>query len=594
MEGGFPQVRGHAVHIRKQRRKNGRVYLSVVHSYRTPEGKTRSKHIRSLGYLDELERLYDDPIAHFQAEVDAENEAARAEAAPLEVTLHPLERIDRRAEGRMEMGAAVPSAYFHRDLGIWSFFERKRTARGFSYDPCRILELLVWNRISDPGSKLAAWEARTRFPRRCAFSLDDVYRSLDYLAANADALVKHMNASLEAARGPRDRTRLYYDVTNYYFEVDGEDEDGLRKRGVSKEHRPEPIVQMGMLIDADGIPLDYQLFPGNANDMSTMVPMMDKARLRDGGVDPERDRVVVVADKGLNTSANIAKATLDGNGFVFSQSVRKATKALKEWVLDDEGYEESESGRFRCKSRIADKAVYVTGDDGRRRKVMVPVKEVAFWSRDFFERARHERAKVIEKSKAAIERGDMSGVVSRSSAKYAKDRPVVRETGEAAQHNWVLDEGRIEADAAMDGYYCIITSEQEWSEREVIEAYRGLARIEESFRVLKSTMEARPVYVWTTPHIEAHFLVCYVALTIMRLMQLDVERATGTRPSAESVARDLANMVGHRLDSNVWLFDYRTDLTDELCGAVGIDLSRRVMTKSQMNGVMSAVKRPRS
>ena len=582
------------MYIRKQKRKNGRVYLSVVEGYRTPEGKTRSRHVRSLGYLDELERLYDDPIAHFQAEVDAENEAARAEAAPIEVTLHPLERIDKRAEGRMEMGAAVPSAYFHRDLGIWDFFERKRTARRSSWDPCRILELLVWNRISDPGSKSAAWGARSRFPRRCAFSLDDVYRSLDYLAANADALVKHMNASLEAARGPRDRTRLYYDVTNYYFEVDGEDEGGLRRKGVSKEHRPEAVVQMGMLIDADGVPLDYQLFPGNVNDMSTMVPMMDKARLRDGGLDPDRGRVVVVADKGLNTSANIARATLDGNGFVFSQSVRKATKALKAWVLDGEGYEESDSGRFRVKSRVSDKAVYVTGDDGRRHKVMVPVKEVAFWSRDFFERARHERARVIEKSRAAIERGDMSGVVSRSSARYAKDRPVVRETGEAARHNWVLDEERIAADEAMDGYYCIITSEQEWSGREVIEAYRGLARIEESFRVLKSTMEARPVYVWTTPHIEAHFLVCYVALTIMRLMQLDVERATGTRPSAESVANDLANMVGHHLDSNAWLFDHRTDLTDALCEAVGIDLSRRVMTKSQMNKVMSVVKRPRS
>ena len=596
MGGGFPQVRGHAVHIRKQKRKNGRVYLSVVHSYRTPEGKTRSRHVRSLGYLDELEGLYDDPVAHFQAELAAENEARRAEAAPIEVTLHPLERIDKRAEGRMEMGAAVPSAYFHRDLGIWDFFERRRTARRSSYDPCRILELLVWNRISDPGSKSAAWEARDRFPRRCKFSLDDVYRSLDYLAANADALVKHMNASLEAARGPRDRTRLYYDVTNYYFEVDGEDEGegGLRKKGVSKEHRPEAIVQMGMLIDADGIPVDYQLFPGNVNDMSTMVPMMDKARLRSDGAGPERERVVIVADKGLNTSANIARATLDGNGFVLSQSVRKATKALRAWVLDESGYAESDSGRFRCKSRVADKAVYVEGEDGRRHKVMVPVKEVAFWSRDFFERARHERAKVVEKSRAAIERGDMSGVVSRSSARYAKDVPVVKSTGEAAQHNWVLDERRIEADAAMDGYYCVITSEQEWSEREVIEAYRGLARIEESFRVLKSTMDARPVYVWTTPHIEAHFLVCYVALAIMRLMQLDVERATGERPSAERVANDLANMVGHHLDSNVWLFDYRTDLTDALCEAVGIDLSRRVMTKSQMNGVMSAVKRSRT
>ena len=581
--------------VKQQKRKNGRVYLSVVQGYRDEAGRTRTRHVRSLGYLDELEGLYDDPVAHFRAEVEAENEAARAQAAPITVTVHPLERIDKRSEGRVEMGAAVPSAYFHRDLGIWSFFERRRTARGFAYDPCRVLELLVWNRISDPGSKRAAFEARARFPRRCAFTLDDVYASLDYLAERAGALVGHMNASLEAARGPRDRTRLYYDVTNYYFEVDGEDEgDGLRRRGVSKEHRPEPIVQMGLLLDARGVPLDYALFPGNVNDMSTMVPVMERAGLRGDPDDPGRERVVFVADKGLNTSANIARATLDGNGFVFSQSVRKATKALRGWVLDEAGYVASESGDFRVKSRVADKAVYVTGQDGARHKVLVPVKEVAFWSRDFYERARRERAKVVEKSRAAIARGDMSGVVARSSAKYARDVPVVKATGEKAQHNWVLDEDRIAADEAMDGYYCIITSEQEWGEREIIEAYRGLARIEESFRVLKSTMEARPVYVWTRPHIEAHFLVCYVALTIMRLMQADVEAATGSRPSADAVAEALRNMVGHRLDANVWHFDYRTDLTDALCSCVGVDLSRQVMTKAQMNAVMSAVKRPRS
>ena len=579
--------------VKQQKRKDGRVYLSVVEGYRDEAGKTKTRHVRSLGYLDELEKLYDDPVAHFKAEVAAENEAARGASAPVIVKLAPGRKIGKRREGRMEMGAAVPSAYFHRDLGIWGFFENRRMARKFEFDPCRILELLCWNRMSDPGSKAAAFAAKGRFPRRCDFALDDVYRSLDYLAANADKLVKHMNASLEAARGPRDRARLYYDVTNYYFEIDGEDEEGLRRKGVSKEHRPEAIVQMGLLIDAEGVPLDYELFPGNVNDMSTMLPMMRKAGLRDAA-NPGGERVVVVADKGLNTSNNIAACTLDGNGFVFSQSVRRATRELKAWVLDEQGYAESEPGRFKVQGRIADKAVYVTGEGGKRKRVMVPVKEVAFWSRDFYERARRERAKVIEKSRAAIERGDMSSAVARSSAKYAKDVPVVKATGEKAQHNWVLDEERIEEDAEMDGYYCIVTSEQEWPDREVIEAYRGLARIEESFRVLKGDMDARPVYVWTEPHIRAHFLVCYVALAIMRLMQLDVERATGERPSAAAVAEALSGMTGHNLDANVWFFDYRTDLTDALCGCVGIDLSRQVMTKSQMNAVMSAVKNPRS
>ena len=584
------------MYLRKDRRKGGRTYLSITENYRDG-ARTRTRHVESIGYVDELvTEDCPDPVAFWQAEVGRRNAFAKEAQAPVIVKLKPGRKIDKRCEGRLEVGAAVPSAYFHRDLGIGDFFERRRTSRRCAYDPCRILELLVFDRIAHPSSKASAWERRARFPKRCGFTLDDLYRGLDYLAERADALVKHMNESLESTRGPRDKSRLYYDVTNYYFEIDGEDEGegGLRKKGVSKEHRPEAIVQMGMLIDADGIPIDYELFPGNVNDMSTMVPMMGKAGLRGDADDPERERVVVVADKGLNTSANIARATLDGNGFVFSQSVRKATKELKGWVLDEEGYREPGSGDFRCKSRIADKAVYVVGEDGKKHKVMVPVKEVAFWSRDFFERARHERAKVIEKTRAAIARGDMSGVVARSSAKYAKDKPVVKKTGEVADHNWVLDEERIEADAAMDGYYCIVTSEQEWSEREIIEAYRGLARIEDSFRVLKSTMDARPVYVWTRPHIRAHFLICYVALTVMRLMQLDVERATGSRPSDAAVAEALSNMVGHNLDKNVYFFDYRTDLTDALCAAVGIDLSREVMTKGEIRSVMAQVKRTRN
>ncbi len=581
------------MYLKKEKRKNGRMYLSIGESYRV-DGKTKSRHLESIGYVDELTSDdCPDPVAWWSAEVKRRNAEAAPEPSKVIVKLSTAKKIDKRAEGRVEMGAAVPSAYFHRDLGIWGFFERKRTARSFSFDPCRILELLVWNRISDPGSKRAALAAKGRFPRKCGFTLDDVYRSLDYLAENADALVKHMNAALEASRGPRNRTRLYYDVTNYYFEIDGEDECGLRKKGVSKEHRPEAIVQMGLLLDAKGIPLDYELFAGNQNDMTTMLPMMKKAGLRDLS-NPDGERVVVVADKGLNTSNNIAACTLDGNGFVLSQSVRKAAKSLKEWVLDDAGYVESEPGRFKVKSRISDKAVYVVNPEGGKERVMVPVKEVAFWSRDFFERARHEREKVVEKSKAAIARGDMSAAVARSAARYAKDVPVVRATGEKASHNWVLDEERIAADEAMDGYYCVITSEQEWDEREIIEAYRGLFRIEDSFRVLKSTMDARPVYVWTEPHIRAHFLICYVALAVMRLMQADAERTTGSRPSAQAVADALADMTGHRLDANVYHFDYRTDLTDALCDVVGIDLSREVMTKSQMNKVMSVVKKPRS
>lgn len=582
------------MHLKKARRKGDRVYLSIAENYR--EGnKTRMRHIESIGYVDELQSpTCPDPIAFWQAEVDRRNAEAKAQAAPVMVKLSSARKIDKKEDRRIDLGAAVPSSYFHRDLGIWSFFEKKRTARTCAFDPCRILELLVWNRLSEPSSKKAAWEGRGRFPRECAFSLDDVYRSLDYLNANSDALIRHMNESLGRARGPRNKTRLYYDVTNYYFEVENEDagEEGLRKRGVGKEHRPSPIVQMGLLLDADGIPLDFEVFPGNRNDMTTMLPVMKKAGLRPKGDagDSERERVIMVADKGLNTSNNIAACTLDGNGFILSQSVRKATKALKAWVLSEDGYVESESGRFKIKSRISDKTLYITGDDGKRRSVKVPIKEVAFWSQDFFERSRHERAKVIEKSRRAIERGEVSAAQAKTPVRYAVDKPVVKATGERADHNWVLDEDKIAADEAMDGYYCIITSEQEMDDREIIEAYRGLWRIEESFRVLKSDFDARPVYVSRDEHIRAHFLVCYIALFIMRLMQKDTAYAY----SATQISRALKNITGHHLDANLYFFDYRSDLTDALGRATGTDLTRQILTKGQIREIMGSVKKPRS
>lgn len=581
------------MHLRKQKRTNGRIYLSVVENYRTPEGKTRSHYIRSLGYLDELEKSYPDPVAHFQEEIDKQNAQKKAENAPVVVNLSPLKKIDKRNVSQIDMGAAIPLAYFYRDLRVWSFFERKRSARKVDFDPCRILELLVWNRLCNPQSKKGAWMRRERFPKKCKFSLSDIYRSLDYFDTYSQALIDHMNHSLETIRGPRDKRRLYFDVTNYYFEMDGEDTQGLRKKGVSKEHRPEAIVQMGLLIDAEGIPLDFELFSGNTTDPLTLLPTMKKANLRRKD-NPEGERVVVVADKGLNTSTNIAACILDGNGYIFSQSVRKAPKNLKRWVLSDEGYETNPDQTFKLKERVSTKTVYIEDESGSKKKVEVPVKEVAFWSREYFIRSREQRKCVIEKSKAALERGDAASALARSSVRYTKPTPLAPETGEVTKTVWSLDEEKIEQDEQMDGYYCIVTSEIDWDAHDVIDSYRGLSRIEESFRVLKSTLDARPIFVWTTPHIRAHFLICYIALMIMRLMQKDVEHLTGKRPSADSVSAALKEMVGHRLERNLWYFDYRSDLTDSLSKVQGIDLSRQIMTKAQIRKVMSEVKKPRT
>ena len=225
---------------------------------------------------------------------------------------------------------------------------------------------------------------------------------------------------------------------------------------------------------------------------------------------------------------------------------------------------------------------------------MVPVKQVAFWSRRYAERSRAERAKVVEKSLRAIARGDAARAYERSSSRYARPAPVDPGTGEIGATAWVLDEARIAEDARCDGYYCIVTSEQDMADGEVVDCHRGLWRIEESFRVVKGEVDARPAYASTEAHIRSHFLVCFLALLVMRLMQADVGRATGSRPSAGAVQEALSGVVGHRLDGNHWIFDYRTDLTDALGEAAGIDLTRRVASKGRVREIMASVRKPRS
>lgn len=344
---------------------------------------------------------------------------------------------------------------------------------------------------------------------------------------------------------------------------------------------------MGLFLDSDGLPLGYELFPGNRNDTATLLPAMSKAGVRDL---PWGERVVAVADEGLNTSASIAACVLDGDGCIFSQPVREATKGLRSRVLDDAGCEESASGSFEIKSRISERAACVAGEGGKRRRVVVPVKEVALWPRDYFERSRCERAGVVERSRAAVARGGLSPAAAKTSVRYAKDVPAVRGTGEAADRNWVVDEERIAAGEAMDGCCCIVTSEREMDDRDVTDAHRGLWRIEGSFRAMRGDLGARPAHCSTEPRVRARFLVCYVALLVMRLMQLD----TGRRHSASEISADLAQVVGHHMRQDLHLFDHRTDLTDELAGAVGIDLSRQVLTRAQIRSIMADVKKPRS
>lgn len=261
--------------LKKTPRAHGRVSLSAVQAYRDPRtGRPKQKTVQTFGFVDELEKEFDDPVAHFK-EVVAGMDAERLEKeAPVQITISPSEEINEGEQNRMCVGDAVPMAYYDA-LGIESAVRSRMRGHKVAFDVNSLLRLLVSERLLAPGSKHAAWEGAGRHFFRCDLSESDVYRGLDELARMSGSIVSKMNASISEA-GIRDLSCGYYDCTNYYFEID--DEDGLRRRGVSKENRKSPIVQMGLLQDGDGIPVDFHLFPGSTHDGDTLIDALPEAK----------------------------------------------------------------------------------------------------------------------------------------------------------------------------------------------------------------------------------------------------------------------------------------------------------------------------
>ena len=261
------------MYLKKSRHKDGRIYLSIAEGHYDPlKKRARTENIQKIGYLDAFENEYPDPIAHFEAVVAKMNTDKKAKQVPIHIALDRAERID--CNTRKNVGYAALSAMYH-ELEIHRFCANRQQSIQAEYSLNMILRLLVFSRLLNPGSKKRVFEEREWFFERGDFSLDDVYRSLTRLNGLRDALQVWIHERITMNYG-RDTSIIYYDVTNYYFEIDEQDE--LRRKGVSKEHRPDPIVQMGLFMDNSGLPIAYQLFPGNNNDCTTLLPLIKRVR----------------------------------------------------------------------------------------------------------------------------------------------------------------------------------------------------------------------------------------------------------------------------------------------------------------------------
>lgn len=580
------------MNLKQSPRKNGRIYLSIEKSYRDkPTGKPRAKTIKSLGYLDVLEKKHDDPIAHFKEVARKMTEEEKHEKK-VTLSINMDEKLSPGDDNRKNFGYAAILKIYH-ELGLDVFFKNKSRHENFEYNPNSIMIMLLVSRLLSPGSKKKAFEEKHRYFERFNFSLADVYRCLSHFSKVATEFQRYLNSQITAKYGRNTKT-IYYDVTNFYFEIDEADE--FRKHGLSKEKRHDPIVQMGLAIDADGIPLHYELFPGNTVDKETFRPVIGEVRRN-----YDTGRVIVVADMGIITGDNIfylqgKEKGKNFNGYVFSFSVRGGTMAFKEFVLSDEGYIDKdgkiadEDTDFKVKSRGIARDINVTLPSGKKAKKTVYEKQVVFWGRKYALKAKAEREEVLKKAHdLAANPQKYSKATSYGAAKYVKNLKFDEKTGEIldVKERPVLDFAKVAEEEKYDGYYAIVTSEMDMSDLEVIDTYRGLWEIEETFRVTKGVLETRPVYVSLRDHINAHFLTCFLALTIMRIMQ----KKTGKLFSAERIVECLNKISCSNEHENIYLFDYRSDISDAIGEALGIDFTNKRLRLLEIKKILGQVKK---
>ena len=568
--------------------RNGRKYLVIQKSFRGPDGKPSKKNIKTIGYADLYTDQYEDPIAHFK-EVARQMTAEEKEKRQMLFSVSMDESLEHGLAGTKNLGYAIPLKIFCR-LGLDKFLSGKAQSAGFEYNTVSIMVLLVMARILMPGSKKSAYENRGRFFERFDFTLDDVYRSLGHFDAISGEMQRYMFESVRAAYGS-DTSVVYYDVTNYYFEI--KKEDDFRKYGVSKEKRKRPIVQMGLAMDRSGVPLRYELFRGNMTDKETFRKVIGGVR-RDYGT----GRIVVVADMGVITGDNInylvgPNPDKPKNGYVFSFSVAGGSDLFQKYVLDEKGYVCMDGkplkpdADFKIKWRVTPREIWVTMKDGKKRQRTVHEKQVVFWSKKYADKARAERGAVIEKAKALIaDPQKYTRATSYGAAAYVGNIDYDKETGEVVGKHLYLDEQKIEEQEKLDGCYAIVTSEMNMRMADIVDVYRGMWEIEETFKLTKSDLEARPVYVRSKEQINAHFLTCFIALTILRIMQKQTDR----KFSSAKIIDCLSNIVCLREFENVFLFGYRSIVSDKLCDAFDVDLSKKRLSLASIKNILAMVK----
>ena len=601
------------MYLYKQKQKNGDMYLAIREKYHVPGVGARERTVEGIGFLSELRKKYDDPVAYFSQYAKDLTRKKKEETKKQTLTIDMTETLEIGTMDTRNVGYGVLK-FLYRDLELDKFWNWKTRGSKAEYSVDQIFRFLVIARALHPGSK--RWtlnHKNTYFETFGDFSLDDIYHALDVISEHQEALqtwiFEHSKKLCE-----RDLTTSYFDCTNFYFDIGRPDVDELndegipvdsegnivparyRKRGPEKNHRPDPIIGMGLLMDRNGIPVAYDLFPGNESEKVHMRPIINRVKQNLGC-----GRIIFVADRGLNTSDNIY--WLNGHnkgernerdGYVYGQSVRGADAEFKAWVLGG-GYRsekvEDEDGMvtFTHKSRIHPRELHVNVTmPGQKKpvkkKAVVDQKQMVYYSEKYAKKQKADREAMVARAKDIINHPKKyDRLTAKGSTSYIRNIAFDKSTGEIVGGKALeLDEEKIAEEEKYDGYYAIVTSELEMDDIQLRKIYRGLAKIEESFKITKTFLESRPVYVRLNEHIDAHFATCFLALVLIRLLEIKLDK----RFPAGRIIDSLKNYNCTHLDSNRWQFTYYDEIIDACANAFDVKLNMKYRTQQELRRLL--------
>ena len=603
----------------------GKPYLRIVENYTVEENgikKSKRKTIKNLGYEEKFDdgkpdfyKRMKEKLKNGELKIDGINpDDFRVRAKLYNNSLYNSDNNDYCYLNPKNMGYFFLENIYNQ-LGISDILRRIKSDSKIEYDLNGLTKLLVFERILDPQSKKKTFENKDKFlfPIVDSNDINQVYRTLDVLSENSKKIQNRMNTKIKNSSIGRNTSLTYYDVTNYFFETMYGDDDvyeldenneivkdetgnpiivkkGFRKKGVSKENSKGPIVQMGLFIDNNGIPVSHKLFSGNTQDKTTFKNVLEN------DVDEmDLGRIITVADNGMNTQENKYIITEKGNGYIVSKSVKKSWSKLSDWTLEDKDYtyirNNSNEVVFKYKSRINEITLTYKNEDGTKSTKTVKEKEIIYWSKKHYEKELNQNKKFIEYLESCKENPDKLKDKQRKSQEFIKTVDVDKETGEIIHPEKVIVflDKKLEKYKETMGFYSIVTSEIEEEDKEIINRYHGLSRIEDSFRIIKSDLEGRPIYVWTEEHIKAHFLICFIALTIIRIIQYKIWKYENKSTlnvdgweqgiTAEKLKEELNKLEADQYDENTYKLRKPTENILKLLNIYEYDFNFRLPSK---------------